>query len=598
MINPCRLAGRGIDMFQIRWLWQNTDKKHRVIFIIAMVFSAVTSAALLINPFLTSILVDEVIVAKDTKLLLPVLSGILVVQVLRQGLRYAMVMMLESSSQKTVYNIRSKLFTNLQYQEIRFFDTHRTGDLMTRMTGDLEWCRHCMAFISYSVVDSLVMFVSTLIFFFFINWKLTLILAAVAPLLLKVTRDYSKIIRPQFIEMRERLSEMNTAAQENIAGNRVVKAFSREEYECGKFREKNRNFRDSNLHINKLWLKHFPVIEGLANFMTLATVFLGGFFIIQKQLTPGELTIFTSLSWALANPMRNLGTLINDIQRFFSCASKVIEIFYARPLITDREDAADHPEPKGHIEFKNVSFSFNNTKVLENISFEVKEGETLGIIGPTGSGKTTIVNLLARLYDVDSGEILLDGCNIRMWKLQQLRGAIGTATQDVFLFSDTVDGNIAFGNQGLTEEEVRDFARRAAADGFINKMPEGYETIIGERGVGLSGGQKQRIALARALATRPAVLVLDDTTSALDNETEKYIQQQLAELPFKCTRIIISQRVSSVKDADQIIVLENGRITEKGKHEDLIRRRGYYCETYALQNDLPVDFEAAKAGCE
>jgi len=185
-----------------------------------------------------------------------------------------------------------------------------------------------------------------------------------------------------------------------------------------------------------------------------------------------------------------------------------------------------------------------------------------------------------------------------MWKLQQLRGAIGTATQDVFLFSDTVDGNIAFGNQGLTEEEVRDFARRAAADGFINKMPEGYETIIGERGVGLSGGQKQRIALARALATRPAVLVLDDTTSALDNETEKYIQQQLAELPFKCTRIIISQRVSSVKDADQIIVLENGRITEKGKHEDLIRRRGYYCETYALQNDLPVDFEAAKAGCE
>ncbi len=585
-------------MFQIRWLWQNTDKKHRVMFIIAMVFSAVTSAALLINPFLTSILVDEVIVAKDTKLLLPVLSGILVVQVLRQGLRYAMVMMLESSSQKTVYNIRSKLFTNLQYQEIRFFDTHRTGDLMTRMTGDLEWCRHCMAFISYSVVDSLVMFVSTLIFFFFINWKLTLILAAVAPLLLKVTRDYSKIIRPQFIEMRERLSEMNTAAQENIAGNRVVKAFSREEYECGKFREKNRNFRDSNLHINKLWLKHFPVIEGLANFMTLATVFLGGFFIIQKQLTPGELTIFTSLSWALANPMRNLGTLINDIQRFFSCASKVIEIFYARPLITDREDAADHPEPKGHIEFKNVSFSFNNTKVLENISFEVKEGETLGIIGPTGSGKTTIVNLLARLYDVDSGEILLDGCNIRMWKLQQLRGAIGTATQDVFLFSDTVDGNIAFGNQGLTEEEVRDFARRAAADGFINKMPEGYETIIGERGVGLSGGQKQRIALARALATRPAVLVLDDTTSALDNETEKYIQQQLAELPFKCTRIIISQRVSSVKDADQIIVLENGRITEKGKHEDLIRRRGYYCETYALQNDLPVDFEAAKAGCE
>ncbi|HQA16730.1 MAG TPA: ATP-binding cassette domain-containing protein, partial [Candidatus Avimonas sp.] len=216
-----------------------------------------------------------------------------------------------------------------------------------------------------------------------------------------------------------------------------------------------------------------------------------------------------------------------------------------------------------------------------------------GIIGPTGSGKTTIVNLLARLYDVNSGEVLLDGCNVKMWKLQQLRSAIGAATQEVFLFSDTIDGNIAFGDQSLTEDEVRDFARRAAADGFIGKMPEGYQTIVGERGVGLSGGQKQRIALARALAVRPAVLVLDDTTSALDMETEKYIQAQLAALPFKCTKIIISQRVSSVKDADQIIVLQNGRIAERGRHQELIRQRGYYWETFALQNDIPVDFNSA-----
>ena len=580
-------------MFQIRWLWQNTDKKSRAMFVIAMVISAVTSVALLINPFLTSILIDEVIVAKNTKPLIPLLLGILTAQALRLLLRYVMVIMLENSTQKTFTGLRYRLFTTLQYQEIRFFDTYRTGDLMTRLTGDLEWCRHFMSFVSYTVLDSVLMFSSTLVFFLMISWKLTLAVAAVTPFLLYITHRYSKTIRPYFIAMRERLSEMNTAAQENIAGNRVVKAFAREAYECGRFDEKNNSFRSTNLEINKMWLKVFPAIEALANFMTLATVFLGGFFIIQKQITPGELAIFTSLSWALSNPMRNLGVLINDIQRFFSSANKVIEIFYSRPLIVDREDAVDHPNPKGHIEFRNVSFSFRNTKVLEDVSFEVREGETLGIIGPTGSGKTTIVNLLARLYDVNSGEVLLDGCNVKMWKLQQLRSAIGAATQEVFLFSDTIDGNIAFGDQSLTEDEVRDFARRAAADGFIGKMPEGYQTIVGERGVGLSGGQKQRIALARALAVRPAVLVLDDTTSALDMETEKYIQEQLAALPFKCTKIIISQRVSSVKDADQIIVLQNGRIAERGSHQELIRQRGYYWETFALQNDIPADFNSA-----
>ena len=219
-------------------------------------------------------------------------------------------------------------------------------------------------------------------------------------------------------------------------------------------------------------------------------------------------------------------------------------------------------------------------------------------MGPTGAGKTTVINLLARFYDVKEGAILLDGCDVRRWKLQELRGTIGTATQDVFLFSDTVEGNIAFGDLSLTEEEAHDFARRAAADDFVSKMPEGYDTIVGERGVGLSGGQKQRIALARAMAVRPAVLVLDDTTSAVDMETEKYIQQQLRELPFPCTKIIIAQRISSVKDADQILVLEHGKIAEQGTHAELLRNRGYYWETFALQNDLPADAPLPAAAVE
>lgn len=574
-------------MFQIRWLWKNIDALHRVMFVLGLIISAATSTMLLINPFLTSILIDRVIIGGDSAPLIRLLVGMLSVQLLRLSLRYIMVIMLEKSSQSMLYNLRCRLFGVLQNQESRFFDRHRTGDLMTRLTGDLEWCRHMVSFISYQIVDSVVMFTTTLVFFLIIDWKLTLTLVAVTPFLTLITRSYSKKVRPHFIGMRERLSEMNTAAQENIAGNRVVKAFAREAFEQERFDKRNRSFRDANLDINRLWLRFFPAIEALANFMTVITVFIGGLFIISGDITAGQLSIFTSLAWALANPMRNLGTLLNDIQRFFTCANKVIEIYYSRPLIADMEDAEEHQEVKGNISFRDVCFSFDNVKVLDHVSFDVKAGETLAIIGPTGSGKTTIINLLARFYDVDSGEILLDGCDVRRWKLNQLRGSIGTATQDVFLFSDTVEGNIAFGNQSLSQEEVYDFAKRAAAHDFVKKMPQEYDTIIGERGVGLSGGQKQRIALARALAPRPPVLVLDDTTSAVDMETEKHIQKQLSELPYPCTKIIIAQRISSARNADQIIVLEHGRITERGTHEELLHRRGYYWETYALQNDIP-----------
>ena len=549
-------------------------RQYRVMYILALVLAAVTSAMLLINPYLTSLLMDDVIMAQNPEPLIPLLAGMLAVQFTRLGLRFFMIITFEKASQHVVYNLRVHLFRVLQYQESAFFDRHRTGDLMTRLSGDLDWCRHFLSYLAYQVVDCVMMFTSTLLFFFFVNWQLTLALLAVTPLLMIITKVYSKMVHPKFVAMRERLSEMNTAAQENIAGNRVVKAFTREAYEKERFHEKNKNYRDANLSINKLWLTFYPFIETLANLMTLITIFLGGFFITKGQLTAGGLSIFTSLSWALANPMRNLGNLINDIQRFFTSANKIIEIYYGRPLISDRPDAEDHPTVEGRIEFDDVSFSFGPVKVLDHVSFDVKPGQTLAIMGPTGSGKTTIINLLSRFYDVKGGAVRMDGCDVRRWKLQQLRGAVGTATQDVFLFSDTVEGNVAFGDLSLSEEEARDFARRAAADDFVTKMPEGYDTIVGERGVGLSGGQKQRIALARAMAIRPAVLVLDDTTSAVDMETEKYIQEQLRRLPFPCTKITIAQRISSVKYADQILVLQHGKIAERGTHEELLRNRG------------------------
>ena len=325
--------------------------------------------------------------------------------------------------------------------------------------------------------------------------------------------------------------------------------------------------------------------------MTLITVFIGGLFMIQGNLSAGGLSIFTSLSWALSNPMRNLGNLLNDWQRFSTCATKVMQLDLSRPAIVDGDNTVPHDRVQGRVEFRNVSFAYDGQNVLRDVSFTAEPGQTIAIMGPTGSGKTTVIQLLARFYDVQKGEIMVDGCNVRQWKLQELRHGIGTAIQDVFLFSDTVEGNVAFGNQELTLDEVRDFARRADADGFIEKLPEGYDTIIGERGVGLSGGQRQRIALARALAMRPGILIMDDTTSAVDMETEQYIQRQLRELPYDCTKIIIAQRISSVKDADQILILRDGQITERGTHAELLRQKGYYYQTYCLQNGIDVDEE-------
>ena len=565
------------------------DRKYHKWHILALCVSAVTSLMLLINPTLQKQLVDDVIVAQNPEPLLRILFTMLAVRVFRECARYFMVISLEKCSQNVIYNLRVRLFTRLQYQDTRFFDRHRTGDLMTRMSADTDWCRHFLSYIDYSAIDSVVMFISTSIYLFWISWKLALALVCVTPLLMLITKVYSKGSRKLFMSMRERQSEMNAAAQENIAANRVIKAFAREEYEKDAFDKRSSAFRQAHLDINERWLKFFPFIEILANAMTLITVFFGGYLMIQGEMTAGDLMVFTSLSWALSVPMRQLGNLLNDWQRFITCSNKVMELEMSKPDIVDAPDAVDHERVQGAVEFRNVSFSHDGAPVLKDVNFKVEPGKTLAIMGPTGSGKTTIIQLLARCYEVKQGEILVDGCPIKRWKLNQLRDGIGTATQDVFLFSDTVEGNIAFGDQELTEEQVHDFARRAAAGDFIEDLSDGYDTIVGERGVGLSGGQKQRIALARALAVKPGILIMDDTTSAVDMETEQYIQQQLRELPYDCTKIIIAQRISSVKEADEILILQDGMIAERGTHEELLKNRGYYWETYCLQNGIDID---------
>lgn len=559
--------------------------EKRNLFVVAMVLSAVTSAMLVINPMLSQKLIDEVITPQNTDLLLPILGAMLAVQLARLTMRYTMIVLLEKSSQCTFNGLRRKMYDVLQNEDARFYHGIRTGDLMTRMTNDLDLVRHAIAWISYVTVDSIVVFLAALIYLGSVNIELMLCLAAITPFILLITRFFSRIIHPMFVMLRQKLSSLNTVAQENIEGNRVVKAFAREEYENQKFEEKNEDYRQMNLKTTYVGVKFHPLIDLLSQSLTVTTLLVGGIFMIQGKLTAGEILAFSSLTWALANPLRNLGMLINDIQRFFASCQMIIEIFYAQPSIADRYQAKDPGKrPEGDVEFRDVSLKIDGTMILDDISFHIKPGQTLGIIGTTGSGKTTLTGMLTRINDPTSGEVLLDGEPVQSYTLQALRRYIGVAMQDVFLFSDTVDANIAYGRPDMPFEEVQDYARRAGADEFIRRMEEGYDTLVGERGVGLSGGQKQRLSLARALAIRPSVLILDDTTSAVDMETEKYLQEQLRQLDFPCTKIIIAQRISSIEDADLILVLDGGKIIERGTHRELLRNKGFYRHIWAIQN--------------
>lgn len=579
-------------MFLIRWLWKNM-KGYRASYIIALCITVVCNSMFILNPYFSQQIIDTFIygenaaenLANNSNLLIIMLLSMAGFTLFRTILFYTGNMLYERSSQGLIYTVRAYLFDNIQGQDASFYDYYRTGDIMTRLSGDLEMVRHSVAWIIKSILECVVMYLVSTVYFFILDPVMAVCLLALTPFIFGISFLFRKKVKPMYINLRERLSDMNTGAEENISGNRVVKAFAREIFEIERFGKKNKEYKDANQNAALTWLKFFPALEITAQGLTVVQMIAGGLFVINGRLTIGEYAAFSGLIWTISNPMRMVGNIINDLQRFTASAHKIIEVYYSRPKIVDRVDAITLKDRiKGEIEFRNVSFKYGNTSVLNDVSFIIKAGQTVAIMGETGSGKTSLVNLIPRVYDVTGGEITVDGINIRMLKLNELRSQIGMATQDVLLYSDTVEGNIAFGNLDLPFDEVKEYAEAADANGFISKMSEGYDTIIGERGVGLSGGQKQRIALARALAVKPSILILDDTTSAVDLETEKHIQESLDSLDFPCTKIIIAQRISSTKDADMILILKDGKIAEQGTHAELIAGNGYYREVYDLQS--------------
>ena len=570
----------------MRWFYRYLSK-YKWKEAVGLVLVTVCAVLNVINPKIMGIIVDDVIgdgKGIENRLgILPAAVALMIgCQVVRAVLRLISQWLFETCSQDMLYDMRDGVYRSLLQKDFAFYNRNRTGDLMSRQTGDMMAIRHFVAYVIYTIYENVLLFVIALVMIFSVDWRIGAAMMTVLPISAFVTYLQSKTIKPKFMKIRDRFSSLNAFAQENISGNRVVRAFAKEDFEIEKFDKENAAYRDSELDAAKVWTKYVPVFEVLSSLLTVILMLVGGIMCVKGAMTLGDMVIVNSYLWMLNMPLRMFGWLINDYQRFTTSVVKIYTTISEKPGITNPVIAGSGKKIKGEVEFRDVSYNVEGEPILDHVSFKVKQGETVGILGATGSGKTTIMNLICRFYDVTDGKVLVDGTDVRDMELHTLRNGIGLAMQDVFLFSDTIEGNIAYGDPKCTLEQVKWAAKMADADGFINEMTDGYDTVVGERGIGLSGGQKQRIALARAILKKPAIVILDDTTSAVDMETESQIQKDLKLLENE-TVFIIAQRISSLKDADKILVVEEGKIVQEGTHEELIKQDGYYRTVYEHQ---------------
>ena len=499
----------------------------------------------------------------------------------------------EKASQEVAYALRNDLYDKLQRQSFSFYDKAATGELMSRLTSDVEMCREAVGFGMSSLLGNGAWLIGVAAYLFYLDWRYTLISLSTLPLLFLVAVRYTLKVEPMYTDVQEQRAKLTAVAQENFSGVRVVRAFSREEEEIQRFHVENQNLCNQVLKAAKTSSFYHPAMDYLANLGTVLVLWYGGREVIGGAMTLGSVVAFHGSLWMLIWPVRALGYILGVMQRAAASVKRVFELLDEESVIKEKPDAVKLSQAAGEVRFENVSFAYSDgVPVLKEITFEAKPGEVVAIVGSTGSGKSTLVNLIPRFYDVTGGRVTIDGCDVRDLTLASLRRHIGIVMQETFLFSTTIRENIAYGRPDASMEEVEAAARAAAAHEFIMELPQGYDTVVGERGVGLSGGQRQRVAIARALLADPRILILDDSTSSVDLETEREIQEALQRLMEGRTTFIIAQRLSTVQQADKILVLDGGMIVQEGTHAQLVRQGGVYQKILESQI-IPASFAAS-----
>lgn len=535
------------------------------------------------NPLLVKILVDDIFIKGKIELLWYVLGGLAAITIVRAILGYVKEYLFDVLSARVNEDIKMDLFNHIQSLSHTYFDNVNTGKLMSRIGEDVDNIWKTISFGLRLFIENIIYFILASIILFYLNFYLALICIVIMLPIAYLAIKLEKNIGRTYDEISDQTAVINTTAQENIAGVRLVKAFAREKHEILKFLELNNKNYDLSLEQASIIAKYFPNIEFLTNASIVLMITIGGIFVMQGNLSLGTLAAFNGYIWMLIWPMRMLGFLTNILAQNNSSAKKIYKILDTKQEIKEISNPIVIEDLKGDINFKNVSFSYKKQEVLKNINLSIPKGSTVALMGTTGSGKSSLINLVGRYYDASIGEILIDGTNIKNISLKSLRSKMAVVSQDVFLFSDTIEENIRYGKEDSSFEEVKKACSLACADEFIEELEEGYGTIIGERGIGLSGGQKQRLSIARALIRSSRILILDDATSALDMDTEFNLLKNLYNMESKPTTFIVAHRISAVKNADLIIFLEDGYIVEMGTHIELLNKKGKYFETYNIQ---------------
>ena len=557
--------------------------KSWYLYLIALVAMLCSIGLDMIYPFITRSLIDDVIMDGQTQLLMKLLFGLLSIGLGRAFFQFVKEFTFDYTSMSIGSRIRVGLFKHVQKLSIRFFDKNNTGELMARVKDDVDNVWNALGYVGMLAIECTIHTIMVLVCMIGISPALTIIPVIIMPIVAYHAVALEKKIGKVYDDLSEENAALTTVVQENLTGVRVVKAFAREDYEIEKFAKHNKNYYDLSMKQSKISLRYNPNISFLTRLLLLLVVLVGGGFVITDKISLGDLGAFTEYANNIIWPMEMIGWLSADLASGLASAKKIKKIWGEQPEIADKQGAKDIGRAKGEVSFENVSFNINDTQVLNNVSFTVPAGNTLGIMGVTGSGKTSIINLMERVYDATEGKVMLDGNDVKDITTESLRRNLSVVMQDVFLFSDSIKENISIGRKdNITDELIESSAQSARAAGFIGKLTDKYETVVGERGVGLSGGQKQRISIARAIAKQAPVLILDDSTSALDMETEYEIQKEL-EAMKDTTKIIIAHRISAVKQADEIIVLSGGSIAERGTHDELMAMKGIYYDTYNAQ---------------